>query len=174
PSLALDVLRPMMDALALAHEHGIVHRDLKPDNIYVSRDGDGMMVPKLLDFGIAKIAETEGSAATHTGALVGTPRYMSPEQVDASVDVGPAADIWSIGVVLFECLAGRPPFEQPTAPSLFVAIMSTEPPALNEVAPDVPAAIAACVDRALSRAPSDRWPSMRAFLVALDAAALEA
>ncbi|MEZ4335767.1 MAG: protein kinase [Sandaracinaceae bacterium] len=112
PSLALDVLRPMMDAPFRARARAR-HRPPRPQagQHHVSRDGDGMMVPKLLDFGIAKIAETEGSAATHTGALVGTPRYMSPEQVDASVDVGPAADAGRSG----SCSSSASPAGRPSS-----------------------------------------------------------
>jgi len=167
---ALGLLLPVMDALERAHATGIVHRDLKPDNIFLHR-GEGGLVPKVLDFGIAKrLAATDG-LQTAVGTVLGTPQYMSPEQAAAESNVGPTSDIWSIGVVLFELLTGRPPFEGKTRAALMFAIVSGDAPPCASVDPSVPAEVGKAIDRALRNKADERYASMRELADALREAA---
>ena len=108
PPRALEILGPLLDALAYAHAQGIVHRDVKPENIVLCAERDGKIRAKLIDFGLARDPGGD-PALTRRGAAVGTPRYMSPEQAWGRDDVDARSDVWSIGVVLYECLAGNPP-----------------------------------------------------------------
>jgi eukaryotic-like serine/threonine-protein kinase len=165
----LSILLPVLSALDAAHARGIVHRDLKPDNVFLAQE-DGRLVPKLLDFGIAKLRDGSG-IATHTGTAMGTPMYMAPEQARGEVrTMGPATDVWAMGVLAFECLTGRLPFDFDTSagPLSFIALVVTATPhALRDFAPDVPAAISTAVDGALVRDAGARWPdaaAMRAVL----------
>jgi serine/threonine-protein kinase len=113
---ALDVMVPILGALAAAHEHGVVHRDIKPENIFLTKDSAGRVVPKLIDFGVSKVLEPgQAGAQTGPGTALGTPRYMAPEQLRGEPDVDARADVWSFGVVLYELLSGVNPFEAPTA-----------------------------------------------------------
>ena len=153
------LLVPIMDALVSAHEAGIVHRDLKPDNIFVARRSGGEK-PVLLDFGVAKLLD--GSRATQTGWMLGTPQYMSPEQARGEGDVGPAADIWAMGAVWFECLGGRPPVEGNTPQAVIANLLTAPVPSLGQLA-SVPPEVVALVDGALQRDPAARYPDMRAF-----------
>ena len=159
----LAILKPVMDGLALAHGRGIVHRDLKPDNIFLCVSSDGAIVPKLLDFGVAKLVEPTGTLATRTGSLLGTPDYMSPEQALGESGVGPAADIWALGVILFECLAGRRPFAASSVPALLLAITKDPAPALSDHVGTVDPAVERSVARALAKSPADRFASVEEF-----------
>src|SRR5262249_21211946 len=114
---AAAILLPVAEAVRAAHDKGIVHRDLKPDNIFLAQAMGGGRVPKVLDFGIAKVidpttlsTETQG-AGTNTGSILGTPQYMSLEQAMSEKDIDHRADVWAIGVILFEALTGRRPLE---------------------------------------------------------------
>ncbi len=149
-------LLPTIDALALAHSHGIVHRDLKPDNIFLSLDAQGREVPKLLDFGIAKVAGGN-TAKTGTGFIVGTPSYMSPEQALGKADLGPPSDVWSMGVVLFQCLTARLPFESEVATALLVNIVTQRAPGVGTMGVALPPALVEVVDRALLTDPAARF-----------------
>ncbi|MFO0639893.1 MAG: serine/threonine-protein kinase [Polyangiaceae bacterium] len=159
--LALDEARaifaPVAEALVAAHEAGVVHRDLKPDNVFLARGADGDVEVKVLDFGIAKIATlTSGPRMTDTGDLVGTPLYMAPEVVFGELDVDGRADVWALGVMLYEALTGAPPTAAPTVGLTLKAITSGPLRPLSEAAPDVPRPLAALVDRMLTRAPGER------------------
>ena len=173
PAEALPILLPVIDALGAAHERGILHRDLKPDNIFVSRDLRGRKTPKVLDFGVAKLSEGDSSVETRTGGVVGTPEYMSPEQAQGKKDLGPAADVWSMGAVLYETMAGARAFRAESIPALLLQICSFDPLPLEERSPDVPPAIAHVVARALARDLDVRYPSMEALGRALVDAASE-
>ena len=168
PRRAFDALAPVMSALISAHEQSIVHRDLKPENIFLSRTAHGL-VPKLIDFGIAKMstADDKGMALTRTGAAMGTPYYMSPEQARGEKSIDAQTDVWAIGVVWFEALAGRCPFEGESYNQLLSQILTEEAPPLRSVAPDVPPRLAATIDRALVRGRAQRFSTMRDFLSAL-------
>jgi len=171
PAEAFQLLVPVMDALVLAHERGIIHRDLKPDNVFLRRDSRGRLTPKLLDFGMAKMVAAAWGHATQSGTLVGTPFYMSPEQAEGKADQGPQTDVWSMGVVLYRCLTGELPFVAETPTALLLAIVGGQAPAVRDRAPDVPAAIARVVDRALVADRAKRWADMRTLLDELRRAA---
>ena len=164
---ARDVSRVMTQvgrAIARAHESGIIHRDLKPDNVFLVRNDDEELV-KVLDFGIAKSGDAEGLGApvvadTRTGALMGTPYYMSPEQTEGAKRADARSDIWSLGVMAFECLLGRRPFEAETLGGLLLAICSKPMPIPSEIAP-VPAGFDAWFARACARDVKQRFTSAK-------------
>lgn len=154
--LACDVL----SALAVVHDAGVVHRDLKPANVMVVREGTTERA-KLIDLGVAQL--TTGAAyrrLTATGAIVGTPAFMSPEQL-AGEPVGPASDLWSMGVLLHTCLTGERPFPSDDLGELLGAIAGAEPPRLEVLAPDVPRAVANVVRSLLRKGAADRPPHAR-------------
>ena len=161
---------PVIDAVEAIHAEGIVHRDLKPDNIFVVRGPGGVDV-KVLDFGIAKLAALgpDGVATptlTATGAMMGTPYYMAPEQIFGDKDVDARADVWAIGVILYECLAGRRPTEADGVGQIVKLIATEGVRPLGELAPQTPGDLAAVVDRMLSRDRAWRPPlaEVRALL----------
>jgi eukaryotic-like serine/threonine-protein kinase len=170
PARTLDLLMPVMRALLVAHRRGIVHRDIKPDNIYVVRDEAGHQTTKLLDFGIAKVIESANSA-TATGSVIGTPYYMSPEQAAGASDVGPPSDVWSMGVVLYQCLANDLPFDGPNPTAVLLAIATGKAPPLDTVAPGVPQKLTAAVDRALEHDRKLRYAGMSELMDGLTRAA---
>jgi hypothetical protein len=146
----LDVISQLCDALHYAHAQGVVHRDVKPANVFLLTDG----TVKLLDFGIAKMTT---STLTRQGDVLGSASYMSPEQVRGSDTVDGRADIFSVGVVLYELLTGRKPFDadQPTA--TIVKILNEDPTPIESLAPELPAQLVAAVNRALAKDPDDRF-----------------
>ena len=168
---ALAVIAPVMEALVLAHARGVVHRDLKPDNIFLAETPGGV-VSKLIDFGVARVTSDEGVSLqnTHAGAAIGTPYYMSPEHWRAEEAVDARADVWSLGVVLYEVLAGERPFRGRSSGALIAKILYEAPTALAELAPDAPPALADAVMRALQKDREARHPTMQAFLDAVRAA----
>lgn len=154
----------LLDALGYAHERQIVHRDVKPDNIVLCPDG-----PVLVDFGIAKaIAEAGTTRLTRSGFTVGTSHYMSPEQVLGATDIDHRCDLYSMGCVLFECLAGRPPFWHQRDEHV-LRMQQTEPaPDIRGLREDTPEGLARAVARSLEKAREDRWQTaaeMRAAIV---------
>lgn len=164
---AIALLAPVMEALADAHRNGIVHRDLKPENVFLSHDRKGRVVPKVLDFGIAKILN-KGNQTT-IGQLLGTPAYMAPEQA-LGRPVGKQADVWSMGVILYQAMSGRMHLDIAVDdPAMIVAarVGTTAPTPLALRASWIPEPVAAAVDRALARDPSIRYASMEEFLDAL-------
>jgi len=169
-NVAIDLLRPMMEAIVVAHDKGIIHRDLKPDNVLVSDRGDGIERAVLLDFGMAKTREAAWGHMTQSGVLVGTPFFMSPEQAEGADDLGPATDVWSMGVLLYRALSGELPFHAGTPTALLLAIARGEHVSLSARQPSLSPAIAAWVEGALVVDRSKRYPDMRAMLEALDAA----
>jgi hypothetical protein len=150
---SLALARRTAEALAEAHRHGIVHRDLKPSNLFLR--GGSPERPVLVDFGIARRPGL-GRGLTATGAAIGTPEYMAPEQAQGLADVGPAADVFSLGCVLFECLAGRPPWTGDHVIATLAKIVFEEAPSLDELRPDLPPAVGALVARMLAKAPAAR------------------
>ena len=170
---ALAIAAQALRGLAEAHAAGIVHRDIKPANLFLARRPDGAMTVKLLDFGIAKVEKGLLGAAlttdlTTTGSFLGSPLYMSPEQVQNSRDVDHRTDLWSLGCVLYAALAGRAPHQHLTAlGQLLVAICVSPPPPLADVAPWVPREVADLVHAALEIQPAARYPSAAAMLEAL-------
>src|SRR5213076_824670 len=143
----------ILDALGHAHQHGIAHRDIKPDNIVLSPTG-----AVLVDLGIARAIATSGDdRVTRSGFVVGTEEYMSPEQAQGSPDVDGRTDLYSLGVVLFECLAGRPPFSSPSAAAVLDMHQHHAPPDLRGLRRDVPSELAALIGRALAKSRAERW-----------------
>ncbi len=170
PSRAVDVLTQTADALQAAHDLGIVHRDLKPDNIMLARGRSGEDVVKVVDFGIAKAMRVEeGQTVTKTGLVVGTPEYMSPEQLSGDVLDG-RSDIYSLALVFYRMLTGTLPFEAITAQEMMIKRLTDEPKSLNAALPgaDFPAELQRIMDHALARMPTERYDSAMAF--ATDAA----
>jgi len=161
---ALALIDALLDPLAAAHERGFVHRDLKPENVFVEREGR----VKLLDFGIAKDLGTEG--ATLTGVALGTPHYMPPEQIMSSKGATPASDVWAIGAMIYEIVAGAPPFTGPTPHAVVVRACASPHAPLREVGIDVGPRLATLVDRALEKGPRDRFQNARELRDALRAA----
>ncbi len=163
---ALEVLVPIMGALVAAHRKDIIHRDIKPENILLARSPAGDTVPKLIDFGIARMSGQKGELDTEVGVLLGTPSYMSPEQAEgAPVDHG--ADIWAVGAVLYELLSGTRPFMAASAALVVEKIRSESPPPITTLVPGLPGEIAEVVHQALERDPDRRFPSMASFLRAV-------
>jgi hypothetical protein len=140
-------------ALQVAHAAGVIHRDLKPENLFITRDEDGNDCCKVLDFGIAKLAEEN---LTLPGTLLGTARYMAPEQITHDSPVGPATDFFSLGVVLFECLTGQVPFPGDSLESVLYKIVNDEAAALRELRPELPQSLADLIARALNKDPAQR------------------
>ncbi|HEY6461592.1 MAG TPA: serine/threonine-protein kinase, partial [Polyangiaceae bacterium] len=168
--LVEDIGGQMCRALTAAHAKGIVHRDLKPHNVQLVAKPDGLFHVKILDFGVAKIlASPDGaqSVKTRTGSLMGTPLYMSPEQCKGAGTLDHRTDIYSLGVMLFEMLAGRPPFVAEGVGELFAKHMLEEAPPLLDFAPHVPPYMAAAIMRALQKEPRDRFESMEELRKAL-------
>jgi len=162
---ALRITREVAQALDYAHRRGIVHRDIKPENILLS-DGQALVA----DFGIARAltpSDTEHTL-TKTGITVGTPGYMSPEQASADRALDGRSDIYSLGAVLYEMLAGEPPFTGPTAQAVVAKMMSSEPPSVRRARPAVPEAADAAVHRALAPVPADRFATAADFARALE------
>ncbi len=155
-----DYLCQVCDGLAAAHDVGVVHRDLKPANILIGERG----AVKVIDFGLAKATAVEGLTAT--GALMGTPHYMAPEQIRGK-NVDARADIYALGALAFHLIGGRPPFSGDNAIAVGFAHLTEPAPALASVRPDVPEALAKMVARALSKDPADRPSDARAFREAL-------
>ena len=166
---ALNIIVPIMGALVAAHKRGIVHRDIKPENIFLQRDSSGEFAPKIIDFGISKIVDKEGPGLsnTGTGVAIGTPYYMSPEQARGEADLDGRSDVWSVGAVLYEMLAGRTPFHTDNYNLLIVAILTEVVPRIDAVVSDVPTDIAEIVHKALERDRDKRHGSMRSFLSAI-------
>jgi len=158
-SQAVRLVLPILAGLMCAHARGIVHRDLKPDNIFLARDDAGSVEPKLVDFGIAKFEGTS-SRLTTAGVLLGSPSYMSPEQSMGNEDIDMRADIWAISVVLYEAIAGRPPWEASNCPARLRAIVDDPPPSLQGIG-GVDAELWAVIERGLAKSREDRWSSSR-------------
>ena len=133
------ILQGILAGLSAAHAQGIVHRDLKPENVFLAREPNGAFTAKILDFGIAKVMDAAGGMGnkTRTGVLLGTPAYMSPEQIKNAKDVDARADLWSAGVMLYEMLTGRVAFPAPTEYARLAAVLNTSPPSLEAVDPQL-------------------------------------
>lgn len=154
----LRIARQTAAGLAAAHRRGIVHRDIKPSNLLIA-DEDGSL--KISDFGIAKLTG-QATGLTVSGSIVGTPQYLSPEQVRAE-EIDGRSDLFSLGVVLYELLAGRRPFEGETISTLVFQVLSQDPKPLEEIRPALPARLASAVMRLLAKEPAERFPTADAL-----------
>ncbi len=159
---AVQMLLPLADGLRSAHDKGIVHRDIKPDNILVARDEFGRQQPKLLDFGIAKVEQTQSTEdrkLTQEGVALGSPDYMSPEQALGREDIDHRADVWALCVVLYESICGQMPWDKPNYNALMQAIIH-EPPAPTTELSAGDADLWRVIERGLAKNPENRWASM--------------
>ena len=165
---AARILRDVAAALAYAHAHGVVHRDIKPDNVLITHHH-----AVVTDFGIAKALSAAGNSGTltATGIALGTPAYMAPEQAVGDSHVDQRADIYSLGALGYEMIAGEPPFRGPSAQALIAAHLSRTPTPLAELRSTVPAALAALLARCLEKNPADRVQSAEELLVELESGA---
>ena len=148
---ALGIVLPVLSALSYAHQAGIVHRDLKPENIFLAIDPDGVVTPKILDFGISKVSVPQAPIITRDGEMVGTPSYMSPEQIRGN-DVDAQSDIFNVGILLYEMLSGQNPFSGEALNSMMVATLETDPAPLA----GIPAEVWSVIERALCKSRSGR------------------
>ena len=156
--------RDLLSALAHAHAQGIVHRDVKPDNIVLTPGG-----AVLLDFGIARAVAVSGSdRLTRSGIAVGTSSYMSPEQIGAEADIDRRTDIYSLGCVLFECLAGRPPFQHMSETVVLQLHRTEQAPDVGKLRPDTPPRVAAAIMRALVKDRRERWDTANEMAAAFE------
>ncbi|MEQ9495250.1 MAG: protein kinase [Deltaproteobacteria bacterium] len=158
---SLDIVEAVLEPLAALHAHGVVHRDLKPSNIFLTDDGR----VKLLDLGIAKHAQD--ASVTKTGAGVGTPHYMAPEQAVSARDVTPAADVWSVGALLYRAVTGRLPFEGENAYEVVLKACTEVPPPVTHWTPDADTSLIALIERCLVKAPEHRISQAAEVAVAL-------
>jgi len=170
PWRAIAIMRQVLRAVGAAHSKGIIHRDLKPDNIFLIGQDDQQDFVKLLDFGISKVVDADEQTAftklTTTGVVMGTPLYMAPEQAMGNT-VEAAADIYACGVMLYEMLAGKPPFEGATYAVLVAKLLTAEPPHLATMRPGLPVALVNAVHRALEKEPQRRFRSAEQFAASL-------
>ena len=150
----------VLDAIAEAHRAGVVHRDLKPDNVFVSSGDDGSHVVKVLDFGLARVMDEAGGMGrkTKTGMVLGTPGYMGPEQIHNAKEADPRCDLWSIGVIIYEMLTGRPAFTAETEMARVTAVLTTDPTPIEQAAPQF-AHWASFFKKALARDVRERFQS---------------
>ena len=166
----VDFVLQALDALAVAHSAGIVHRDLKPSNLFVTQRSDGSPLVKVLDFGISKITEAGPSPTatlTRPGMMLGSPRYMSPEQLRNASNVDNRADIWAMGVVLQELLSGQPPFDADTFTGLCTMIVSEPPTRLRALVPAAPLELEEIILKCLERKPDERYQNVAELAQAL-------
>jgi eukaryotic-like serine/threonine-protein kinase len=167
--LACELTIQACEALAEAHARGIVHRDVKPENLVVTLGHDETPLLRMVDFGISKVALALDPGRTNPGGTVlGTPYYMSPEQLDGVVDVDGRTDIWSLGAVLFEMLAGRKPFSGQSFASLASEILTQPPRQLRKLRFDAPEELEAIVSRCLAKRPGDRFATVAELAAALE------
>jgi eukaryotic-like serine/threonine-protein kinase len=161
-SLALPIIAGMM----AVHEAGVVHRDLKPSNIFLSNGADGEVVPKVLDFGVSKFSDKLQEpikGQTKTREIIGTPTYMAPEALNGARELGPRADQYALGAVLYECVVGRPPFEGETLLELLKAIAVGEVPAPRSIRPEISITLEDALLRAMNGNPMARFEALRDF-----------
>lgn len=162
---AVDYVMQALEGLAEAHVNNIVHRDLKPGNLFVTSDNEGLPLVKVLDFGISK--SSVAGSATRTGEIMGSPSYMSPEQMTSSKNVDARADIWAMGVILYQALTASLPFDGDTLPALCMSVMTNQPPPIAVHRPDVPPGLAAAIMRCMEKNPDARYRDVAELAAAI-------
>lgn len=160
-SEAIAIARQMCHGLAAAHAHGVVHRDLKPSNLFLASDPHGGTTVKLLDFGVAKLGGEPD--ITRTGAVVGTPAYMPPEQARGAARIDARADVYGVGAVLYHMVTGRPPYTAADGTTVLSHVLQRRPPPPAEIADDVPVALEAVIEEAMARDADERVPNVSAL-----------
>lgn len=171
PEELLRVLIPAMRGVHAAHRAGVIHRDLKPENIILARVDDGGIEPKVVDFGISKKAEPGelvNKSLTSAGVIIGTPHYMSIEQIDGSRSADLRCDVYAFGVILYEGLTGRLPFDAEQLGDLAMRIATQQTPRLRQVRPDLPEALEAVVLKAMARDRGQRYPDVQTLALDLE------
>ncbi len=180
PDVALRIAAQACKGLAAAHAKGVVHRDIKPENLYMARTSGGSLVVKLLDFGVAKIRRTMSAGSsgaltapqqsiTKSGELVGTPLFMSPEQIDGMKHVDRRSDVYSMGVTMYALCTGAPPHANiQSFIQLIHTLVNVPAPSLSEVAPWLPSEMIAVVEKAMAKEPQDRYSDATSLLKALE------
>jgi eukaryotic-like serine/threonine-protein kinase len=168
PPVAAEIVAQAAEGIDAAHRVGIVHRDLKPDNLFLTARGGSTFV-KVLDFGVSKFVTTTVAqmAGTSAGMVYGSPSYMSPEQLTGQLDVDGRADVFALGVVLFQCLTGELPYDAANIQALTVRMLTERPKAIEELRPNLPPSLVRVVHRALTASRDERLPSARAMMDAL-------
>ncbi len=167
---AVEYLLQACSAIAAAHAAGIVHRDLKPSNLFLAKRSDGTPLIKVLDFGISKALDPVGNGnvdLTSTNAMVGSPKYMAPEQIRDARRVDTRADLWALGVLLHEMLAGGPPFEADSMTAMCATIAADEPASTRAANPEVPVELEAVILRCLEKNPDRRYQNVAELVAAL-------
>ncbi|MFO0670154.1 MAG: serine/threonine-protein kinase [Polyangiaceae bacterium] len=170
PVQLAQLMMQMLEGLGAAHRAGIIHRDLKPDNVFITKTKNGGDFVKLVDFGVSKFNQLSGDSAmsmTRTGAVIGTPYYMSPEQAKGSKDIDHRSDLYSAGVVMFECVTGQVPFLADTFNELMFKIVLEPVPGPETIVPDLDPAFANLVKKGMAREAKDRFQSADEFMQAL-------
>jgi serine/threonine-protein kinase len=159
------------EAIAEAHSMGIIHRDLKPANLFLTTAADGSNTVKVLDFGISKVVdgdpEGDGMQLTKASAILGSPHYMSPEQMNSASKADARSDIWALGAILYQLLSGKVPFETKVLYELIVMVSSTSPPPISSFRSDVPPGLEAAVFRCLEKKPAARFPNVAELALAI-------
>jgi len=164
----VDLLLQACEALAEAHSLGIVHRDLKPANLFLTQRANGSLWLKVMDFGISKVPlGVQEPAMTHTHAMLGSPTYMSPEQLRSPRDVDARSDLWALGAVLFQLLSGEPPFKGQTLSDLCINIATQDSPKLSALRPDLPREFDAVLDRCMAKEREQRFSNVAELALAL-------
>ncbi len=165
---AVEYVLQACEALAEAHTSGIVHRDLKPANLFLTERADGSPCVKLLDFGISKLLDSTDAALTATNGMMGSPLYMAPEQLAAAKNVDKRADLWALGVILYELITAERPFMAETLPQLVLRVATDKPTPLRTYLPDAPEGLVQLIDKCLSKPVDDRFTDVGALATALE------
>ena len=168
PGYAVRVVRHALEGLAAAHEAGIVHRDLKPANVFLHRTANGETTVKLMDFGVSKFLDGTGEAETVSGILLGTPEYMAPEQLEGAHKIGPPADIWAMGAILYRGITGHQVFSGPNLAAVLRSMALDEVTPVSQLVSGLPPELEAVIHRCLAGDVGARYPSAQALSAALE------